>query len=69
MGRRNPFGPWASVVVEGGDVVNSVEQVRTRRGDAPVIPPDTLELPILVIGPPPAPVLAPARASKADSTA
>ncbi|MGH9039462.1 MAG: hypothetical protein ACRDZ3_04455 [Acidimicrobiia bacterium] len=35
MTRRNPFGRWASVVVDGGDVVGSVEQALEDRDDAP----------------------------------
>lgn len=34
MTRRNPFGPWASVVVENGDLVASVDQALAARSDA-----------------------------------
>jgi len=34
MTRRNPFGPWAAVVVEGGDLVASVERALAARPPA-----------------------------------
>ena len=34
MTRGNPFGPWASAVVEGGDLVASVEQALAARPSA-----------------------------------
>ena len=47
VNRRNPFGPWASVVVEGGDLVASVEAALAARNPAPAVLPEaeaTIEL-------------------------
>ena len=35
MTRGNPFGPWASAVVENGDLVATVEQALAARADTP----------------------------------
>ena len=45
MTRRNPFGPWASVVVDDGDLVASVERALAARTPAADVRPEaTIEL-------------------------
>jgi hypothetical protein len=63
MTRRSPFGPWASVVVEGGDLVASVDQaLASRTPVADVRPAALIELDEVAIAPVPAGDVAPAPA-------